>query len=44
MNRRDGDLDPGSLDSGDAVDHLERLLGDDPRSLCCSPRSDSVSV
>ena len=30
MNHHQRDLDPGVVHLGDAVDHLERLLGDDP--------------
>ena len=30
MNHPEGDADPRDVSPGDAVDHLERLLGDDP--------------
>ena len=30
MNHHEGDLDPRAERPGDAVDHLERLVGDDP--------------
>ena len=30
MNHHERDLDPGAVRRGDAVDHLRRLVGDDP--------------
>ena len=30
MNHHERDLDPGAVHPGDAIDHLRRLVGDDP--------------